>query len=64
MMVQVLLFKTAGSIGIDDGDGSEYVRFKMNKRFFKHCRVHSNSLKMSNVGKFPWTWFLGDRTQV
>ena len=33
MMVQVLLFKTAGSFGIDDGDGSEYIPFKMNKRF-------------------------------
>ena len=54
MMVKVLLFKTAGSFGIDEGDGSEYVPFKMNKRFFKLCRVHSNSLKMSNVGKFPW----------
>ena len=64
MMVQVLLFKTAGSIGIDDGDGSEYVRFKMNKRFFKRFRVQSNSLKMSNVGRFPWSWFLGDRTRV
>ena len=64
MMVQVLLFKTAGSFGIDDGDGGEYVRFKMNKRFFQQCRVHSSSLKMSNVGKFPWTWFRGDRTQV
>ena len=55
MMVQVLLFKTAGSFGIDDDDGSEYVPFKMNKRFFKLFRVQSNSLKMSNVGRFPWS---------
>ena len=33
---------------------SESVTFKMNSRFFKLCRVYSNSLKMSNVGKFPW----------
>ena len=55
MIVQVLLFKTAGSFGIDDGDGSEYVPFKMNERFFELFRVQSNSLEMSNVGKFPWT---------
>ena len=33
-------------------------------RFFKPCWVYSNLLKMSNVGEFPWSWFLGDRTQV
>ena len=27
---------------------------KWNKRVFKLCRVYSNSLKMSNVGKFSW----------
>ena len=37
----------------------------MNWRFFKLCRVYSNSLKMSNAGrKFSWSWFLGDRSQV
>ena len=43
---------------IDDGDGSENVTFKMNSPVFKLCRVYSNSansLKMSAVGKFPWT---------
>ena len=55
MMIQVLLFKTAGSFGFDDGDGSEYVRFKMNERVFELFRVQSNSLEMSNVGRFPWS---------
>ena len=27
-------------------------------------KVHSNSLKMSNVGKFPWNWIPKDRTRV
>ena len=44
-----------GSFSIDGGDGSETVTFKMNSRFFKLCRVYSNSLKMSNVGEFPWS---------
>ena len=39
--------------------GSENVTFKMNWLFFKLCRVYSNLLKMSNAGKFPWSWFLG-----
>ena len=30
----------------------------------KHCRVYSNSLKMSKIGDFPWSWFLTDRTYV
>ena len=47
------------SFSIYDGNGSQYVTFKMNQRFFKRlCRVYSNSLKMSDVGKFPWSWFL------
>ena len=29
----------------NDGDGSENVNFNMNSRFFKLCRVYSNSLK-------------------
>ena len=53
-----------GSFSIDGGDGSENVTFKMNSRFSKLCRVYSNSLKVSNVGEFPWSWFLGDHTQV
>ena len=36
-------------------DDSGNVTFKTNKRFFKLCRVYSNSLKMSNVGKLPWS---------
>ena len=27
---------------------------KWNKRVFKLCRVYSNLLKMSNIGKFSW----------
>ena len=40
---------TLGSFSIDDGDGSENVTFKRNKRFFKLCRrcCHS-SLKALN----------------
>ena len=53
-----------GSFSIDDGDGTKNVTFKMNSCFFKLCCVYSNSLKMSNVGKFPWSWILGDLTQV
>ena len=44
-----------GSFSIDDGDSTKNVTFKMNSRFFKLCRVYSNSLKMSSVGKFPWS---------
>ena len=44
-----------GSFSIDDGDGTKNVTFKMNLCFFKLCRIYSNSLKMSNVGKFPWS---------
>ena len=50
-----------GSFSIDDCDVSENVTFKMNLRFFKLCRVYSNSLnslnslKISNVGKYPWS---------
>ena len=56
--VQFLL----GSFSIDNGN--ENVSFKMNSRFFNLCRVYSNLLKMANVGEFPWSWFLEDRTQV
>ena len=38
---------------IDDGDGSENVTSRTNSRFFKFCRVYSNSLKMSSEGEFP-----------
>ena len=41
-------------------NGSENFTFKMNWLFFKLCRVYSNLLKMSNAGKFPWSWFLKD----
>ena len=53
-----------GTFSIDKGDGSENVTFKMNWRFFQLCRVYFNSLKIANVGQFPWSWFLWDRTQV
>ena len=51
-----------GSFSIDNGN--ENVSFKMNSHFFNRCRVYSNLLKMANVGEFPWSWFLEDRTQV
>ena len=44
-----------GSFGIDDGNGSENVSFKMNSHFFNLCRVYSNLLKMASVGEFPWS---------
>ena len=53
-----------GSFSINDGDGSENVSFEMNSRFLNLCRDYSISLKTSDAGKFPWRWFLGDRTQV
>ena len=46
------------NFSIDKGDGSENVTFKMNWRFFQLCRVYFNSLKIANVGQFPWSWFL------
>ena len=53
-----------GSFSIDDGNSSENVSFKMNSRFFNVCRVYSSLVKMANVGEFPWSWFLEERTQV
>ena len=44
-----------GTFSIDKGDGSENVTFKMNWRFFQLCRVYFNSLKIANVGQFPWS---------
>jgi len=35
-----------GSFSIDNGDGSKNVTFKVSLRFFKTCRVYSNSLRM------------------
>ena len=51
----VLLCRRATeSFSIDDGDGSENVTSRTNSRFFKLCRVYSNSLKMSaSEGEFP-----------
>ena len=40
-----------GGFSIGGDDGSENV----NSHFFKLRRVWSNSLKMSNAGKFPWS---------
>ena len=51
-------------ISIDDGDDSENVILKMNSPCFNLSRIYSNSLKMSNTGEFPWSWFLGDSTHV
>ena len=48
-------YTAVGSFSIDDGDSSQNVTFKMNYLFFRLCRVYSKSLKMSNVGKFPWS---------
>ena len=56
-----LLSEKLGSFSISDI--SKNVTFKMNLYFYL-CHVYFNSLKMSNVGKFPWNWFLGDCTQV
>ena len=53
-----------GIFSIDKGNGIENVTFKMNWRFSNLGRVYSNLLKISNVEKFPWSWFLWDRTQV
>ena len=58
------LQQVIGSFSIDNINGSENITSKMNSPFFKPCRVYSNSLKMSNVGEFPWIWALGDPTQV
>ena len=50
----IQLTKTTGSFGIDDGNGSENVSFKMNSHFFSLCRVYHNLLKMASVAEFPW----------
>ena len=50
---QSKLSVTIGTFSIDND--SENVTFKMNWCFFQLCRVYSNSLKISNVGKFPWS---------
>ena len=42
-----------GSFSIDDGNGSENVKFKMNSRFFNLCRVYSNLLKMELCSRIP-----------
>ena len=52
-----------GTLSIDKGDGIENITFKLNWCFFQLC-VYSNLLKISNVRKFPWSWFLWDCTQV
>ena len=44
----------------EDSDGSQNITFKMNTRFVLLCW----SLKVSNVGKFSRSWFLGDCTEV
>ena len=42
-----------GSFSNDYRYGSKNVIIKNNSRFFKLCRVYSNSLKIKNVGEFP-----------
>ena len=49
--------KQRGSFSID-----ENVPLKMTSRFFKLCHLYFSSLKMSVVGEFPWSRYLGDRT--
>ena len=44
-----------GTSSIDKGDGSENVAFKKNWRFFQLCLVYFSSLKIANVGQFPWS---------
>ena len=45
-----------GTFSIDDCDGSKTSLLNwIGFFFFKLCHVYSSSLKMSNVGKFPWT---------
>ena len=53
-----------GSFGNDDDDSSANNTVKMNSRFLKLCQVYSNSIKMSNVGRFLWSQILVGRTQV
>ena len=48
----------------DDGDGSENV-IKHEVAFFQTFRVYFSSLeKLKVLGEFPWSRFLGDRTEV
>ena len=55
--LQLLRWEKLGSFSIDDGNGSGSVNvtFKMNQHSFKLSRVYSSLLKMSIVGKFPWS---------
>ena len=55
--LQLLRWEKLGSFSIDDGNGngSVNVTFKMNQHSFKLSRVYSSLLKMSIVGKFPWS---------
>ena len=53
-----------GNFSINSGNSSKNVSYKWISIFSNFVAFYSNSLKMSNVGKFPWSWFLGDRTQV
>ena len=53
-----------GTFSIDKGQGSKNVTFKMDWRLFQLSRIYFSSLKIANVGQFPWSWFLWDCTQV
>ena len=52
------------TFSIDKGEGSKNITFKMNWRLFQLSRIYFSSLKIANVGQFPWSWFLWDCTQV
>ena len=53
--LQLLRWEKLGSFSIDDGNGSVNVTCKMNQHSSKLSRVYSSLLKMSIVGKFPWS---------
>ena len=44
-----------GTFSIDKSEGSEYVTFKTNWCLFQLSHVYFNSLKIANVGQFPWS---------
>ena len=49
--LQLLRWEKLGKLG----NGRVNVTFKMNQHSFKLSRVYSSLLKMSIVGKFPWS---------
>ena len=57
-------FMNIGCLKNIDGKGRKYVTLKTNLRFPKLFCLYSKLLKTANVGKFQWSWILGDRTHV